>query len=402
MLAQRDDWVNFARNRNRGLAVAKASPRYLQGQRAVGACHQCMSYVFSSEQSGLGGVDSRAASSSAQSAPVMSLASATAPIEDEGAITEMAYLRWKTELQNRLIVEQEKRLHDQRKAYKFREDSKFWERKQNLHAKTVREFHHCNEMVDQHHAANAAKGSEYKQDLDDMRKMIAQQKEEWRQFGHELTVQHGTEQGERTKARISESFDEKQEQGREVKKMVETQNQHIQAQRSDYLERKVKYVEEKKAEKIGKLEESLRWMYEQKKGMVSAVRKIEDKWKALTKYERNSFLHHAHDNHNAVDLNKEHMRSSRKDLIKKNRAAALTERTKKEADAVAITEKKEKYEQAKRAMRDATYSARYASPEKSKVMRQANRSPSPQKAARDAGLIEAPEVPDPASPYRLT
>jgi len=374
---------------------------------AVGARDQCVAYVFSSEPSGLGGVDTRAATSAAESPPSkgsnrMSLASAAAPIEDEGAITEMAYLKWKTELQNRLIVEQEKRLHDQRKAYKAREDSKFWERKQNLHTKTIREFHHSNEMVDQHHAANASKGSEYKQDLDDMRKMIAQQKEEWRQFGHELTVQHGTEQTERTKARVSESFEEKQEQGREVKKMVEAQNRHIQAQRSDFLGRKVKHVEEKKAEKIGKLEESLRWMYEQKKGMVSAVRKIEDKWKALTKHERDAFLHQANDNHMKNDYTKEHMRSSRKDLIKKNRAAALTERAKKEADAAAITEKKEKHEQAKRAMRDATYSARYASPDKSRVMRQANRSPSPQKAARDAGLIDAPEMPDPASPYRLT
>ena len=35
--------------------------------------------------------------------------------------------------------------------------------------------------------------------------MAAQQREEWMQFGHELTVQHGPEQAERTKARLAET-----------------------------------------------------------------------------------------------------------------------------------------------------------------------------------------------------
>ena len=36
--------------------------------------------------------------------------------------------------------------------------------------------------------------------LEEMKEMAAQQREEWMQFGHELTVQHGPEQAERTKA----------------------------------------------------------------------------------------------------------------------------------------------------------------------------------------------------------
>ena len=45
-------------------------------------------------------------------------------------VTEAAFSRWKVELQNKLIVEQEKSMQNERKKYKAHEDSKFWERKQ--------------------------------------------------------------------------------------------------------------------------------------------------------------------------------------------------------------------------------------------------------------------------------
>ena len=47
--------------------------------------------------------------------------------------------------------------------------------------------------------ANLTRGAEYKAELEEMKEMAAQQREEWMQFGHELTVQHGPEQAERTK-----------------------------------------------------------------------------------------------------------------------------------------------------------------------------------------------------------
>ena len=55
---------------------------------------------------------------------------------------------------------------------------------------------------------------------------------------------------------------------------------------------------------------------------------------------------------------------------------------------------------ADRALRDGVYSARFASPEKSRAMARASRSKSPEKAARDMGLVEAPPR-DPPSPYKM-
>ena len=176
---------------------------------------------------------------------------------DEEQISEMAFLRWKTELQNRLIVEQEKRLADERKAYKQREDAKFNERKQNLHARTSEEFGNSKQIIETLREANLERGREYQADLHEMRQKIAYQKEEWRDFGHELTVQHGTEQVERTRARIAESLEVKAEAGRQVKIETDVNNKAIRNERITNLEQKHKYVEALKREKIGKLEESL-------------------------------------------------------------------------------------------------------------------------------------------------
>ena len=57
--------------------------------------------------------------------------------------------------------------------------------------------------------ANLTRGAEYKAELEEMKEMAAQQREEWMQFGHELTVQHGPEQAERTKARLAETAEAK-------------------------------------------------------------------------------------------------------------------------------------------------------------------------------------------------
>ena len=65
--------------------------------------------------------------------------------------------------------------------------------------------------------ANLTRGAEYKAELEEMKEMAAQQREEWMQFGHELTVQHGPEQAERTKARLAETAEAKAEMGQTVK-----------------------------------------------------------------------------------------------------------------------------------------------------------------------------------------
>jgi len=61
-----------------------------------------------------------------------------------------------------------------------------------------------------------------------------------------------------------------------------------------------------------------------------------------------------------------------------------------------ITEKKEEKEQANRALRDSMYTARYAEPEKAKLMSQPT-----QEAAAIAGVMVQPSVPTAVSPYRL-
>ena len=55
-------------------------------------------------------------------------------------VTEATFSRWKIELHNKLVVENEKALQAERKKYKAHEDSKFWERKQSLHKKTADQF----------------------------------------------------------------------------------------------------------------------------------------------------------------------------------------------------------------------------------------------------------------------
>ena len=132
-------------------------------------------------------------------------------------VTEAAFSRWKVELQNKLVVLEEKEEHSKRRAYKSREDARFWERKQSLHKKTADQFGKAKLEVEAVRQQNLSKGAEYKAELEDMREQAAQQREEWMQFGHELTVQHGPEQSERTKARLVETAEQKAEMGREVR-----------------------------------------------------------------------------------------------------------------------------------------------------------------------------------------
>ena len=60
----------------------------------------------------------------------------------------------------------------------------------------------------------------------------------------------------------------------------------------------------------------------------------------LSKAERDSFLGHAAENHEKNDITKEHMRESRKALIKSNNKQVQLERSRKEQDAAIISEKR--------------------------------------------------------------
>merc|ERR1719440_396536 len=285
-------------------------------------------------------------------------------------VTEAAFSRWKVELQNKLIVEQEKTMQNERKKYKQHEDSKFWERKQQLHKKTADQFGKAKMEVEAVRQSNLTRGAEYKAELEEMKEMAAQQREEWMQFGHELTVQHGPEQAERTKARLAETAEAKAEMGRQVKQEAQLNNKQRHTQRTNRLEEKRELVESTKQEEFSVPEESKNFSFHQKEEKGGEVRRTERKWKSLSKQEREGFLQHAHENHEKNDYTKEHMRDARKAIVQKNLETAEEERRRKVNDAMRITEKKEEKETANRALRDAMYTARYAEPNKAKLMSQ--------------------------------
>jgi len=311
-------------------------------------------------------------------------------------VTEAAFSRWKVELQSKLIVEQEKKLAEERKEYKKHEDSKFWERKQALHKKTADQFGKAKMEVEAVRQANLTRGAEYKAELEEMKEMAAQQREEWMQFGHELTVQHGPEQAERTKARLAETAEAKAEMGRQVKQEAQLNNKQRHTQRTNRLEEKRELVESTKQEEFSTPEESKNFSFHQKEEKGGEVRRTERKWKSLSKQEREAFLAHAHENHEKNDYTKEHMREARKEIIKKNQDVAQEIRKKKDELQLKQLDQKVEYEQQNRALRDKTYQARYANAEKAKLMGQ------PIAEAAQVTGVAAILPPVPPSPYKLS
>jgi hypothetical protein len=304
------------------------------------------------------------------------------------------------ELQNRLIVDAEKRKKAERDAYRAAEDAKFQQRKQDLHAQVGRDFGNSKHMVEALHAENLMRGNEYKSELQSMKQIVMQEREEWQQFGRELTIQHGTEQAERTRARIAETTELKAEMGRQVRQEEQEWDQEIARQRNNFIHQAKKNVHELKQDKIGKTDDAMRYALTQRKNKVASVQRTERKWKSLTKQERDNFLGHARDNHIANDDCKEHMREARRQLVIKNNQAAREERQLKETHAAIIVTKKQAAGKAKKTARDKIYAERGVSAEQMELYKKFAKAPSPEKAARDAGLIDfLPE--DPPSPYKL-
>lgn len=183
-------------------------------------------------------------------------------------VTEAQFRKWTVELQNKLVVQEEKQLMAERKRYKQHEDGKFWERKQALHKRTADQFGKAKMEVEAVRQQNLTRGAEYKAELEEMKEMAAQQREEWMQFGHELTVQHGPEQAERTKARLAETAEAKAEQGRQVKQEAQLNNKQRHTQRTNRLEEKRELVESTKQEEFSQPEESKNFSFHQKEEKV--------------------------------------------------------------------------------------------------------------------------------------
>ena len=176
-------------------------------------------------------------------------------LDENELVSELAFARWKVEMANRLVVAQEKKAADERKAYKDSQDAKFSQYKQSLHQRVGDEFNNSKEQIEAVHSANLEKGKEYKAYLEEMKEMVAHRKEEWAGYGHELTLKYGQEQAERTKASLAESIDTKAEQGRRVKKEIEAQNNQIATQRALHMEEKRQHVAAIKEGTIGKVSE---------------------------------------------------------------------------------------------------------------------------------------------------
>jgi len=242
---------------------------------------------------------------------------------------------------------------------------------------------------------NLTRGAEYKAELEEMKEMAAQQREEWMQFGHELTVQHGPEQAERTKARLAETAEAKAEMGRTVKQEAQLNNKQRHTQRTNRLEEKRELVETIKQQESSITEESKNFSFHQKEEKGGEVRRTERKWKSLSKQEREAFLSHAHENHEKNDYTKEHMKEMRKLHAKKNQDLAAEERQRKVEDAMRIAEKSLERQEANSALRLAMYTAKYADPAKATLMGQPI-----QEAAQLSGVAQLMPASAP-TPYQL-
>jgi len=310
-------------------------------------------------------------------------------------VTEAAFSKWKVELQAKMVVMQEKEMAQERKSYKAHEDGKFWERKQALHKKTADQFGKAKMEIEAVRQTNLTRGAEYKAELEEMKEMAAQQREEWMQFGHELTVQHGPEQAERTKARLAETAEAKAEMGRTVKQEAQLNNKQRHTQRTNRLEEKRELVETIKQQESSITEESKNFSFHQKEEKGGEVRRTERKWKSLSKQEREAFLSHAHENHEKNDYTKEHMKEMRKLHAKKNQDLAAEERQRKVEDAMRIAEKSLERQEANSALRLAMYTAKYADPAKATLMGQPI-----QEAAQLSGVAQLMPASAP-TPYQL-
>ena len=102
------------------------------------------------------------------------------------------------ELQNKLVVQEEKQLMAGLGATSSTRTASFGSASRPSTADR-RPVWQAKMEVEAVRQQNLTRGAEYKAELEEMKEVAAQQREEWMQFGHELTVQHGPEQAERTK-----------------------------------------------------------------------------------------------------------------------------------------------------------------------------------------------------------
>jgi hypothetical protein len=320
---------------------------------------------------------------------------------DVGIKSQGGFARWQIELANKVTVEREKEADQARRAFKEQEEARLWNHKQVLHRKTGEEFGKTQKKVEEMRQANRDKAVAYKEELALMRTVMREQSEEWAQFGHELTVEYGTDQAHRTKARLAESEEEKARRGQTVRSEEKRREKQLASQREITLDEKRQHVQRMKSELTGPTEEALAYSLQQRQGKADSVKRTEQQWKEMAQQDRASFLAHAAANKEKAVSTKDLMRTARGDLIKGKYSNYQDEqRRKKEAEAL-IALKRSEATEAKQHVHDKVYSERRVSPEKTRVIKEVTRTKSPKKAAKKAGLVLPPEAQTRESPYRL-
>ena len=328
-------------------------------------------------------------------------------LKAEGNATSMSFFQWVTELQNQVIALWERRDAEERRAFKAKEDARFNEMKRNLHQKTAVQFGNAKARVQLLHEENLQRGQEVKKEQLEMRQVVQAEREQWIHHGHEIIMQHGRDQAARTKQALAESTGMKADQGRHVRLEGIQLGKEIYQHRSAELGHKRSHVQELKREAAGKVDESMTYAYNNKKETVREVRRVEDKWRYLSKTQSATFRAHATELHHQNDKTKEHARQVHTDLVKTKGEAVGTERQLKQAHSGQIAEKRTAVESSKKVVRDAIFAARFVSSEKTKLMLASKQLRSPEKMEQTAfvlGLVDSPESNTAAratSPYRL-
>ena len=318
-------------------------------------------------------------------------------------MSEAGFAVWRSNLEKKLSVDDEKRAIQERAKFKAHEDARFWERQQEMHRQVHREFGNAKEVVEEIRATNRERAIEYREELELMKELVKNQHDEWEQFGRELIVKHGAAQLERTKQAVVVRAEEKGKKGAAARKEEERLKKQLATQRAEALEESRQHVQRLREEKIGKTEESMSMALKDRQEKVESVKRTEAKWKAEQKKATDDFLGHAHENKERAKSNFDAMRAARTALVKAHNVAARKERRRKESDADAITMKRTDFQDSKQASHDKIHGDRRISPDKLRMIKEVTRARNPKKTkqtAVKAGLIE-PATRPPPSPYRL-
>ena len=167
---------------------------------------------------------------------------------------------------------------------------------------------------------------------------------------------------------VAECIEEKAAFAAKGKEEVRQWDGQIAEERRQTMEaRKQQALEIKKSE-LGKVEEGKRYVLDGNTKAVKQVQSLEQKWKQMSRQQRDAFNARSAENHASANATNEHMRQARKDLIAKNHASVIAERDLKTEHAATLFERHKKAETAKRTIRDAVFSARFVSNEKTKVL----------------------------------